>query len=670
MEIRIQKLKINNFKRIQSFEVIFNGRDYNIYGKNESGKTTILDAFTWCLFEKDSLGATKFSWKPLTKDGKERHNLETSVEVTLSVDGQEKVLKRTIQEVYTKKRGEADLTFTGHETTYTIDGIDRSAGDYKKVINDLIREDLFRMLTSVTYFTGLNWSQQREIIFSLVRNVTDRAIADDNPEYTELISYLAKGIQVTDIWKQKKLEKQNLNLQAKTLATQISTLKDTKFDLPDNFNPTETEENLKKAYARMQEIANLKASKASGSKQADLQMAIIDLRATIKQLEIDRQGKINQALAKHDAEVQDQAAKARKLSQELSWLSDDRDNLSLRIQQAEKIIADEKAKKDQLYKDYDKENSVVFSAGSCAYCGQPLPEDKLTEAKNKFNLEVAKKLEAIVEAGKKCNALITQTTSQIEALKTNLTEKLANIAQITSDLYTLQESIKAQKTPVIDTKEFDQEIDKQKDRLSTIEKTVDKQEATTDEFADEKLHLESEISRLNTLLANYKQKQQNESRVENFLADLAKANSESIENDRLQILCEKFLAEKAKYLEAKINDYFDIVKFQLFEVQINGGIVETCVATVDGVPYPSVNNAGRINAGLDIIKTLQMIYGVKAPIWIDNAESVNATLTVPSQTIKLFVTADDEVLRTEESQKYSDIIINKNETMGEKEIRA
>ena len=400
MEIRIEKIKIGNFKRIKQFEVFFHGQDYNIFGKNESGKTTILDAFTWCLFEKDSLGATKFSWKPLTKDGQERHNLETSVEVVLSVDGQEKILKRSIKEVYTKKRGEMEQVFSGHETTYSIDEIDRSAGDFKKAINDLIREDLFRMLTSVTYFAGMNWNTQREVIFRLVRNVTDKSVAEANPEYAPLMEHLNKGIQVAELWKQKKLEKQNLNLQAKTLGTQISVLKDTKFDVPEDFSLAETEMGLQKAYARMQEIANLKANKQAGSKQAEMQTAIIDLKAKIKQLEIEKATKIQAGKAKHDAEVQELASKARRSSQELSSLEYERDSLSLRIHQAEQAIEAEKEKKEQLYRDYDEKEAVTFTAGTCAYCGQPLPEDKLAEAKSRFNLEKAKRLEGIVMPGR------------------------------------------------------------------------------------------------------------------------------------------------------------------------------------------------------------------------------------------------------------------------------
>ncbi|NNJ31627.1 hypothetical protein [Lacrimispora defluvii] len=44
---------------------------------------------------------------------------------------------------------------------------------------------------------------------------------------------------------------------------------------------------------------------------------------------------------------------------------------------------------------------------------------------------------------------------------------------------------------------------------------------------------------------------------------------------------------------------------------------------VNGVPFSSLNAGHRVVAGLDIITALQKIYGVTAPIFIDNAESVN-----------------------------------------------
>lgn len=660
MEIKIKKMKIENFKRIKKFELDFPS-DLKVYGDNGTGKTTLLDAFTWCLFEKDSLGATKFAWKPLNKDRSEKHNLDTSVEVYLSIDGTEHSYKRLVREIYTKKRGEAEATFTGHETICSIDGIDKNVGDFKKAINDIIKEDLFRMLTSVTYFTSLNWDKQREIIFSLVTNVSDKEIAVEKPEFEKLLDYLNKGITVAEVLKQSKLDKQNLNLQANTLSTRISTLGNSTFNLPENYNNQDTEMELKRCYARQREIA----ATPKDSKKVDLQETIYEIESKIRQLNADKQTLINKAKSDHELKVAEVASKTRRSAQELSRLEDERDSLSLRIHRAENQIAEQKAKKETLYAKYDEINEKQFTEGNCAYCGQPLPVSKLNEARDKFNLNKAKELESIVLDGKNVNQLVTQTEQAVEGLKKQLMEVLNSHRKCTEELFTYQTNMKelTDTVPTVDTANIDAEIETQQDRLKTVKNVAYKQSAEEDPFKDELNHLETEIKRLNDLLAEARQRDQSNSRIEEFKRDLQQVNIASAANETLQILCEKFLAYKASYLETKINGYFDIVKFQLFQTQINGGIVETCVATVDGVPFPSVNSAARINAGLDIIKTLQMIYGIKAPIWIDNAESVTSILTIPCQMIKLFVT-EDETMRFASEFDYSDIIVPK-ETVGE-----
>jgi hypothetical protein len=60
-------------------------------------------------------------------------------------------------------------------------------------------------------------------------------------------------------------------------------------------------------------------------------------------------------------------------------------------------------------------------------------------------------------------------------------------------------------------------------------------------------------------------------------------------------------------LDQSVNKMFSLVKFKLFDVQINGGVKDTCEAMVNGVPFGNVNTASKINAGLDIIKTLLSI---------------------------------------------------------------
>jgi hypothetical protein len=97
-------------------------------------------------------------------------------------------------------------------------------------------------------------------------------------------------------------------------------------------------------------------------------------------------------------------------------------------------------------------------------------------------------------------------------------------------------------------------------------------------------------------------------------------------------------------LEAKVNGLFEITKFRLFETQVNGEVVETCEATQRGVPYSVVNNAMSINIGLDIIRAIQRHFGCYAPIFCDNAESVNRYLTMENQMVFLKVTNDKHLV--------------------------
>ena len=50
-----------------------------------------------------------------------------------------------------------------------------------------------------------------------------------------------------------------------------------------------------------------------------------------------------------------------------------------------------------------------------------------------------------------------------------------------------------------------------------------------------------------------------------------------------------------------------------------------------------MNNAARINAGLDIINTLMDYYEIKVPVFIDNAEGVNELIGIDTQLITLSV---------------------------------
>ncbi|HHT04526.1 MAG TPA: hypothetical protein GX005_09450 [Bacteroidales bacterium] len=108
-------------------------------------------------------------------------------------------------------------------------------------------------------------------------------------------------------------------------------------------------------------------------------------------------------------------------------------------------------------------------------------------------------------------------------------------------------------------------------------------------------------------------------------------------------LFEEFIKAKMDMLSDTINSKFELVKWKLFDVQINGGLKETCELTLNGVPYSNLNSAAKVQAGLDIINTMSAIYEVTAPIFIDNREGVNEIPSMDAQIINLIVTKDDEI---------------------------
>lgn len=110
--------------------------------------------------------------------------------------------------------------------------------------------------------------------------------------------------------------------------------------------------------------------------------------------------------------------------------------------------------------------------------------------------------------------------------------------------------------------------------------------------------------------------------------------------DETSFLIDEFVKAKVDMLEESINSHFKYARFKMFNVLVNGNVEECCETTYKGVPYRSMNNAARINVGLDIINALTKFYNVTAPVFIDNAEAVTDFIKCNSQTIKLVVDAD------------------------------
>ena len=200
MNIRIKKLALENFKCHKSLTIDFEGRNASIYGDNATGKTSIYDALVWLLFSKDSHGngEKNIEIKPLNENGEVRdHMAITSVEAVLlletGVNGAEVTLKRTLQEVWSTKRGHTEPTYDGNTSEYYINGVPVKKYAFSEYVDKLVDEDTFRMLTSVSHFAeGISWQERRAVLFKVAGVLDDATIMATDARFLPLSEGMGK----------------------------------------------------------------------------------------------------------------------------------------------------------------------------------------------------------------------------------------------------------------------------------------------------------------------------------------------------------------------------------------------------------------------------------------------------------------------------------------------
>lgn len=191
--MKLNKLKIVNFKGIKELDIVANGKNISVYGDNQTGKTSVVDAFFWLLFGKNSENKTKFSIKPLNSNGEPIHRIETSVLAEIEHEGKLISIKKTYVEKWSKPFGTEDNeeVLTGHNTICNIDGLNVKSKDYDNYIGKMIDENTFHIITDPMYFNNsMDWKQRRKIIMDICGNIKPEDVINKNKKLEELPAIL------------------------------------------------------------------------------------------------------------------------------------------------------------------------------------------------------------------------------------------------------------------------------------------------------------------------------------------------------------------------------------------------------------------------------------------------------------------------------------------------
>lgn len=648
-EIKLISMEIKNFKRIKDSGVLlFNGGTIEIRGENESGKSTIADAFFWCLFGKNSYDAKVFSIKPIDKITKEEiHYLETSVEVVLSANGVEKKFKRVLNENWTSKRGSEEKTYNGNVTEGFVNGVPKKIGDYQKEVGAVIDEELFKLLTSTTYFNSLHWTKQREIIFKLVQGVDDTYIINQKQELAPLLAELVGEKSIDDLKAQKLAEMKSYDKKISTLPSEIKTLMEIEYDLPEDFNPEKNQVLLDLKSKKRDELLMTSPSKTKNLKAEEIEQTIYSIKSANRKLVTEKEVLLDDAERSQNIVLGEIKTKIDASKKALNAKDEDIKALSERVIKGQKILDEAFAKREGLIAEYKEIKARVFTSESdtCPTCGSRWPLEKVEEFEKHFNADKAMALEKNKENGVALKSEIEKYQKAIEELNNKIKYLELEKEEITATLEVLEKEAKEIESEelVVDTSKIDAQLDINDARLKLLEAELENIEKPSED--DSTNQNQSELDTLQEeieLLAKYKVNYFNDrARRESIVLkeqEKEKAKREYEKANKVMTLIGKFIEFKGQFLADRINKPFQIVKFKLSKTnELAGTIEDACIATVDGVPFPDVNTGAKIQAGLDIISGLQDIYQVRMPIFIDNAEAVTHwMIDLNCQQIKLY----------------------------------
>ncbi|HBG4934296.1 TPA: AAA family ATPase [Clostridioides difficile] len=636
--ILLKSLNIENFKGIKELHIDFNNIT-NIFGENATGKTSIFDAFTWVMFDKDSKNRSVFEIKPLDNSNKVIRGLVTTVTAVLEVNNKEIKLTKKYEEKWTRKRGESEATFTKNETTYMINDTPIKKSEYVK---EIAEEEQFKLLTNPYFFSNeLNWKKAREVILEICGDITIEQIIETKQELTPLITEFEKENNIDKIIKNRKATKNNLSKEKEEIPIRVNECNNSMYNI--DFEEIEIQLKAKKSDLEAIEDNLLNGTKTNEQISKDKEK-IFELKQetqSIKQSASEKGNKKRNELLKEKDGLQYNIKNLRNNLVYLERDSELKETLRKRAIEKTTNLRDKWTKKSQETLDL----SVIQT--ECPTCKRPLDlediEEKKKEMLDNFNLNKAKELKEIAELGKSKNDDVELFNTEIEKLRLEVNKTLEEIQEKAVLLDKIKKELESTKSTEIYSADEEKRLTEISVEIKELEEKINNKDVdkNIDELKENKKKLAVEIELLNKELAKRDINKELLDRKEQLLEKEKELGIELAHQEKILNLCELFIKTKVSLLESNISSKFKNVTFKLFKEQINGGIEETCEALVDGVPFSNVNTAGQINGGLDIINTLSNHFGVKMPIFIDNRESVNDLIDIDSQVINLIVSNDN-----------------------------
>lgn len=655
MKIIIQTLTLINFKGIKELTVPFQADTTRIYGDNEAGKTTITDAWHWLLTNKNSSDEKDFNIKNTVH--RELNRADHQVSANMIADGMAVELKKVFREKWSKKRGEEFPEFTGHETLYYYNDVPCSQAEYQKKIAELLPEEALKMITNPLYFnTGIKWQQRRNVLLQLAGPISNTDILDviatvtNKQAVANLTMVLNSGKTVAEYKREIGSRKKKIKDDLAVIPSRIDEVKRA-VPLPADYVAIEAQ-----IKAKGNQILNIDGS--ISDKNAHYQEEYKKLQehhSKVNKLETRKNEIAFEVKSRLNNESSNRQIARNNVFNKITGIEQDLKSKELLLQSRTQAKSELTERTAKLREHWNEVNESVLTFNEhqfeCPTCKREFEAGDVTAKKQDLTTNFLEnkngELDKITERGRglvgettECDNMITMLSGKIDGLKVELENAKAELAQFDDA------NNNGGQTSADEVLASNDEYIQVCASLSTLTSQAPIiKPADFTELNIQKAAIQSEIDALRKTLSTREQIEAAEKRIAELDSEEKSLAQQLADLERTEFLMEDFTKSKMDIMEARINGLFKEVKFKLFERQINGGEDETCETMFKGVPFSDLNTAGKIQAGIDIINTLSKHYGVCAPMFLDNQESVTSLPYTDSQIIKLIVSEPDKQLR-------------------------
>lgn len=643
-KVTIKQMHFVNFKGFADYTIRFNEGVSEVHGRNGSGKTTIFDGFTWLLFGKDSQDRKAFDIKTLDVNGVAIPRLPHEVSATITVDGEEVSLCRRFNEKWVKRRGATEEEFVGNEEERLFNDVPCSMREWNEKISGICSEQVFKYVTNPAYFVSQKTDVQRAMLFRMAGEVKDEDIAGGNADLMELLAHLT-GKTMEEYKREIQAKKRRVKAEIDAIPERIDERKRDIAAIGElDFAALEKELEVKQDELQDAESELLDASKRRKA-EAERRMKQVEAIGKLKEQLLQVEFGIKESVS---ADYRKAVSERNELMGAIDRKEKEQKRYGVTLKEYNEYVALCTGKRTRLIEEWKRINAerLTFNENDfvCPTCKRPFDvaevEAKQAEMTANFNECKAARLAENVKNGQ-------ANTKKAQELQASIDETNVKIESVQKEIDALKAQPLYKEVPVAPDPqpaiEASVEWQKVRGEIEDAEKAYADEAAATDSDAalqglqERKRAATAEIGRIKGELGKREAVRRNNDRIGELEAQYRNGSQELADLERIEFTIAAFNKARIEAVDKRINGMFKLVKFKMYEQQINGGEVETCEATVNGVPYSALNNAMRINAGLDIINAICKFEQFCAPIYIDNCESVLEPLATESQQIRLYV---------------------------------